>query len=702
MQAQSTIPLVDRVLVRGPGTNTSDSVPAALSDGEVVIPADDVRRFGAAQIMAMVKKGGQGLPAPKVKQGIAHAAGGGMAVDPFGTQTNDVTRQGNSYSGGNIAGDITVNGQAPAGTLSTYGAAPAMSAPAAAPPPAAPGLAARALSTPSQATGGLGVIANPPNQQARSMFGPAPAPGAAQSTSSALSRSVGMTPGGQVSWSSRPQPAAGVDQILGALAQASKQQSPGVQSGKPQAEQEAPERRPLSASVLAFAEGGMADEEDLNRAALAELPQMPTGGAPALQPQATQAQVRRVDNEPANLAAIADPSAAPMSLSQRAFSGRTETRQPAAFDPIMEANRDAAHLRSLSATALDQARQGIGVPATPGLAIIGPVDYANRNADFNDSAQLRTVLARGAAPGRNGAAAFQQQAQGAAIPLVQRAQQRQAEAEQAGQNQREEMQQRGLAARALMQDRRQAEASGIQRERLQLESARDDRADTAAREDQARKARVAQIDELIVAGSPEQRKAAATQKAALMGRGLDEVGKVGEVSTAIRKEFEGLPEVKNYKQALPSFRGIEDAVKRNTPMSDINIVYGIAKLYDPNSVVREGEYATVANAPGMPERVKGYVQYVAGGGKLTSEVKNQILTEARSRMGTFDKEYGAAVGRYGEIAQRSGADASLVVPQNYQALQGQQQAAEPPQLAELRRRAADNPQLAQRLQAAGY
>jgi len=180
------------------------------------------------------------------------------------------------------------------------------------------------------------------------------------------------------------------------------------------------------------------------------------------------------------------------------------------------------------------------------------------------------------------------------------------------------------------------------------------------------------------------------------------VGKVGEVSTAIRKEFESLPEVKNYKQALPSFRGIEDAVKRNTPMSDINIVYGIAKLYDPNSVVREGEYSTVANAPAIPERVKGYVQYVAGGGKLTAEVKKQILTEAQSRMGTFDKEYGAAVGRYGEIARRSGADASLVVPQNYQPLQGQQQAAEPPQLAELRRRAANNPQLAQRLQAAGY
>ncbi|MNL01000.1 hypothetical protein D3C87_1214530 [compost metagenome] len=214
---------------------------------------------------------------------------------------------------------------------------------------------------------------------------------------------------------------------------------------------------------------------------------------------------------------------------------------------------------------------------------------------------------------------------------------------------------------------------------------------------------MAQLDDMILNGNPLQKKAAAAQKAALMGKGLDEAGKTGEVSTAIRKEFESLPEVKNYKQALPSFRGIEDAVKRNTPMSDINIVYGIAKLYDPNSVVREGEYSTVANAPAIPERVKGYVQYVAGGGKLTDEVKSQILTEARSRMGTFDKEFGAARDRYSDIARRSNADPSLVVPQDYTpAVAAPAAQAAPPQIAELQRRAANNPALAQRLREAGY
>ena len=143
---------------------------------------------------------------------------------------------------------------------------------------------------------------------------------------------------------------------------------------------------------------------------------------------------------------------------------------------------------------------------------------------------------------------------------------------------------------------------------------------------------------------------------------INRQGKVAETSTSLRKEFEALPEVKNYKQALPSYKGIEDAATRNTPMSDVNIVYGIAKLYDPNSVVREGEYATVANSPAIPERIKGYAQYLAGGGKLTATVKAQILAEAKSRMSTYEDQYSQARKNYEDIAARSKADPTLLFP----------------------------------------
>lgn len=142
-------------------------------------------------------------------------------------------------------------------------------------------------------------------------------------------------------------------------------------------------------------------------------------------------------------------------------------------------------------------------------------------------------------------------------------------------------------------------------------------------------------------------------------------GKVIDTSTGLRKEFEDLPEVKGYKMAVPAYKAVVDAATRNTTQSDINLVYGIAKLYDPTSVVREGEYATVAKSPNIPEKIKGYAQYLAGGGRLTEAVKKQIVAEAQGRMQSYEGEFTAARTNYEDIARRAGGDPSLVFPSPY-------------------------------------
>jgi hypothetical protein len=142
--------------------------------------------------------------------------------------------------------------------------------------------------------------------------------------------------------------------------------------------------------------------------------------------------------------------------------------------------------------------------------------------------------------------------------------------------------------------------------------------------------------------------------------------KVISTSSGLRQEFDALPEVKNYKQALPAYTSIKDAVTRSTPQSDINIVYGIAKLYDPNSVVREGEYATVANSPNIPDRIKGYAQYLSGGGKLTDKVKQELLAEATGRMKSYEDPFLSARQNYSTISQNSGANPNLLFPSQYQ------------------------------------
>ncbi|MGJ7529181.1 hypothetical protein [Variovorax sp. GB1P17] len=719
--------------ILGPGTPTSDSVPIWASRDEFMLPADTAAAVGKENLQALVDATHTPTDKAREKMGRIARADGGLIDD----QPGAVTRVGNSYSGGNVTGDISINGQAPGGTVSTIDSFRAPAPPAASPVPGAPAAVTPIAPRPAAS----------PTSTLPSAAAAAPAPNSMQT-------------GGQTSWIGRPQRPSGADQILAALGQAGQRIQP-APAPRAQAQLASTNRQIFASGVLGYADGGeiddprkpaplpmfaspdaaaqaltgMAADARSNMAADVQMASLsPRAAAASATPQpyvaeiprgryesaapfpapapvpAEQAQVRSIDNaigaapvtSPATAAAPAVQEA-PASY-QGAGSVGFVSGGVSAADRLSQLNRDIA---------FEKDKQTWRNPSdpTPGVTIIdNAASEADRRAQFNEQANLGNALARTSWSPRRGTQVNDAAVAAAMAPIDARARMAQLTVKEAGDTQRAQLAERGTDARARMADVRQQQELGINKQRLALDTqkvaldaSRDDRQVTAALTEQARKGRVAQLDELILGGTPAQQKAAAAQKAALMGKGLDEAAKTGEVSTAIRKEFESLPEVKNYKQALPSYRGIEDAVKRNTPMSDINIVYGIAKLYDPNSVVREGEYATVANAPGMPERVKGWASYVAGGGKLTDEVKKQILTEAKSRMGTFDTEYGAARDRYAEIAKKSSADPSLVVPQDYKpAVVAPAAPVVPPQIAELQRRAVSDPAVAARLKQMGY
>ena len=140
-------------------------------------------------------------------------------------------------------------------------------------------------------------------------------------------------------------------------------------------------------------------------------------------------------------------------------------------------------------------------------------------------------------------------------------------------------------------------------------------------------------------------------------------GNVVKTETDLRKEFADLPEVKRYKAAYPSYAAIESAAKTNNRQADINLIYGLAKLYDPDSVVREGEYNTIANSQAIPDWVKGAAQSLIGGGKLTDNTRQQILAQARGRISTFQAEHDKARATYDQIArQRGGRPENVFTP----------------------------------------
>jgi len=219
-------------VVRGPGTGTSDSieteaepgtfimpadstkaigvnaleklgtVPVKLSNGEFEFPPEQVMALGAAMLKLLkdtthtpVNGEDGGQTDAEVGEGAEDGAGYSPAdrmakMPPMmyadgGLVESNVTRAGNSYSGGNVGGSVSINGQTGAGTFSSVPGgvqatpaatpAPAVATATPAPAPAAPmGWAERNALRNTQVTASS-IVDSPERRAAQAVLTPPPA-----------------------------------------------------------------------------------------------------------------------------------------------------------------------------------------------------------------------------------------------------------------------------------------------------------------------------------------------------------------------------------------------------------------------------------------------------------------------------------------------------------------------------------------------
>jgi hypothetical protein len=130
----------------------------------------------------------------------------------------------------------------------------------------------------------------------------------------------------------------------------------------------------------------------------------------------------------------------------------------------------------------------------------------------------------------------------------------------------------------------------------------------------------------------------------------------------VRKEIQQLPSYKNHAQAAPIYKTMVDAAPRNTRASDLNLVYGLGKIFDPGSVVREGEMVMVKNTAGLPDWLVGSINALNGGAALTQKTRNAIMQEAYSRMKSYEDVFDYDTEHYKGIAGRARMNAEDVIP----------------------------------------
>jgi hypothetical protein len=125
-------------------------------------------------------------------------------------------------------------------------------------------------------------------------------------------------------------------------------------------------------------------------------------------------------------------------------------------------------------------------------------------------------------------------------------------------------------------------------------------------------------------------------------------------SNKLRDEFNGSKVVQNYREVTPIMESMKDAATRPSRAADLNMVYALAKIMDPGSVVREGEMIMVNNTQGIGDRLAGTINSLNGGAMLTPEARARILEEAQSRFKGLESSYKALEDHYGGMSDRFG------------------------------------------------
>lgn len=141
----------------------------------------------------------------------------------------------------------------------------------------------------------------------------------------------------------------------------------------------------------------------------------------------------------------------------------------------------------------------------------------------------------------------------------------------------------------------------------------------------------------------------------------------GEVT--LRKEFEGLQPVKDYRTIDGAFKKLEAVANAEpSPTNDMALVFSLMKIYDPNSVVRETEYATAENARGVPESIAAQWNKVKDGERLSPQQRENFVQTAADLHGAQTEGYNQLADRYQGLAKDYGyepkriADVAAVKP----------------------------------------
>ena len=118
----------------------------------------------------------------------------------------------------------------------------------------------------------------------------------------------------------------------------------------------------------------------------------------------------------------------------------------------------------------------------------------------------------------------------------------------------------------------------------------------------------------------------------------------------IRKEYQALPEIKNYQTAANTWNALVQSAYTGNKAEDLNIVYSFVKLLDSLTGVRDAEVKMVGQVGSWPEQLNTMIGQASGGG-LDTQTRANILATIQKHIGEVEQAARAKESFYTDVAK---------------------------------------------------
>jgi hypothetical protein len=136
-----------------------------------------------------------------------------------------------------------------------------------------------------------------------------------------------------------------------------------------------------------------------------------------------------------------------------------------------------------------------------------------------------------------------------------------------------------------------------------------------------------------------------------------------ELADSLRKELGGKKSLNDFAEVKNRVEVLKKAKNDPTAISDLDYVYGAAKVLDPASVVRESEAGMVIQSSSIPSALLGYFNKLTTGGQaLSPEVRDSLFKLVKRHYDSRATEIGKELDRYESLANKRGVAPEDVLP----------------------------------------